>query len=208
MFSNAAHNKTALYCAAVSILFFSTLYFFTQLSPILLSLLRNCNRVLSFFLYIYIKHLSHPPSPIYLLLLPSSGIPGVLETKLNSLVERNQAASNDPLVSFPRVCSSLSLPSSLSVEERDGEYFHELCRVLTRHKFFNMAILRPLASLGRERKRKREGEGKKKARARGGKGFKHKFRRSSKKPAGFAGAPVGLPNCRVEKVLFKSSRSI
>lgn len=175
MFSNAAHNKTALYCAAVSILFFSTLYFFTQLSPILLSLLRNCNRVLSFFLYIYIKHLSHPPSPIYLLLLPSSGIPGVLETKLNSLVERNQAASNDPLVSFPRVCSSLSLPSSLSVEERDGEYFHELCRVLTRHKFFNMAILRPLASLGREREREGGGGGKKRQEQEVGRGLNISF---------------------------------
>lgn len=137
----ATHNKTALYCAHIV-----SIYFLPSFLPSA-ALLRN-HRV---FFFVYIEH---PPSPLYLLLLPRDTRCPRNETQLargtkSSRVER-------PVVSFPRVCSSLPLSLSLSLEEeeeRDGEYFHELCRVLTRHKFFNMAILRPRASLGRERER-------------------------------------------------------
>ena len=109
-----------------------------------------CYVTIVYFFFVYIEH---PPSPLYLLLLPRDTRCPRNETQL---ARGTKSSRVEPVVSFPRVCSSLPLSLSLSLEEeeeRDGEYFHELCRVLTRHKFFNMAILRPRASLGRERER-------------------------------------------------------
>lgn len=77
----ATHNKTALYCAHIV-----SIYFLPSFLPSA-ALLRN-HRVLFFYISSTL-----PPHYIFSFF---PGIPGVLETKLNSLVERNQAASNDP----------------------------------------------------------------------------------------------------------------
>lgn len=76
----ATHNKTALYCAHIV-----SIYFLPSFLPSAALLRNHC-----VFFFVYIEH---PPSPLYLLLLPRDTRCPRNETQL---VERNQAASNDP----------------------------------------------------------------------------------------------------------------